>query len=188
VAFFLVHNESLTIKNSNIPGVKDFTWRKPSTGICFFIQLPNLVKQLVQRPNASFPAKPLRPLLIPASAPATVSTSPVQPDIDKPHTTGYNNLTNFLPGAFPMKTTVLSSKGQVIIPKPFRSAHHWEPGQRLELIDAGDGILLKPAVPFPATTLAEVAACLPYHGKAKTLAEMEEAIRQGAEEAGHGRG
>jgi AbrB family looped-hinge helix DNA binding protein len=87
-----------------------------------------------------------------------------------------------------MPNTVLSSKGQVIIPKPIRNAHHWQPGQRLEVVDAGEGILLRPAETFPATTLAEVAGCLPYQGKAKTLAEMAEAIRKGAREAGRDRG
>jgi AbrB family looped-hinge helix DNA binding protein len=87
-----------------------------------------------------------------------------------------------------MPKTVLSSKGQVIIPKPIRNAHHWKPGQRLEVVDSGEGILLRPAETFPATTLAEVAGCLPYRGKAKTLAEMEEAIRKGAREAGRDRG
>ncbi len=82
-----------------------------------------------------------------------------------------------------MTTTILSSKGQVIIPKPLRNALRWEAGQRLEVIDVEGGIMLKPAELFPVTTLAEVAACLPYQGPAKTLAEMEEAIRQGAEEA-----
>jgi AbrB family looped-hinge helix DNA binding protein len=86
-----------------------------------------------------------------------------------------------------MPTTSLSSKGQVIIPKPIRSLHNWHPGQKLQVIDLEDGILLKAAQPFPETTLEQVAACLPYHGKAKTLAEMEEAIRQGAEEAGRDR-
>jgi AbrB family looped-hinge helix DNA binding protein len=87
-----------------------------------------------------------------------------------------------------MTTTILSSKGQVIIPKPLRNSLQWEAGQRLEVITVDGGILLKPAQPFPATTLAEVVACLPYQGPAKTLAEMEEAIRQGAEEARNGRG
>lgn len=86
-----------------------------------------------------------------------------------------------------MTTTILSSKGQVIIPKPLRNALRWEAGQRLEVTDLDGGILLKPAQPFPVTTLAEVAACLPYQGPAKTLAEMEEAIRQGAKEARNGR-
>jgi len=84
-----------------------------------------------------------------------------------------------------MATTVLSSKGQVIIPKPIRNAHHWEAGQRLEVIDSEEGILLKPAAPFPESSLADVAASLPYQGKPKTLAEMEIAIRQGAERAAH---
>lgn len=81
-----------------------------------------------------------------------------------------------------MATTVLSSKGQIIIPKPIRNAHHWKPGQRLEVIDSVDGILLKPARPFPETTVEEVSGCLDYHGEPKTLAEMEAAIAKGVKE------
>lgn len=81
-----------------------------------------------------------------------------------------------------MATTVLSSKGQIIIPKPIREAHHWKPGQRFEVIESGDAIQLRPVEPFPESTLVDVAACLRYEGKAKTLAEMEEAIRKGAQE------
>ncbi|MEZ5581437.1 MAG: AbrB/MazE/SpoVT family DNA-binding domain-containing protein [Candidatus Competibacteraceae bacterium] len=58
-----------------------------------------------------------------------------------------------------METTKLSSKGQVIIPKPFRAAHGWEPGQELVVINTGDGVLLKPKTPFQETNLEEVAAC-----------------------------
>ncbi len=87
-----------------------------------------------------------------------------------------------------MATTVLSSKGQVIIPNPIRMSHHWEPGQRFEAIDTGDGVLLKPAGPFPKTEIEEVAACLRYSGKRKTLDDMQEAVRRGAEESGHDRG
>lgn len=87
-----------------------------------------------------------------------------------------------------MATTVLSSKGQVIIPSPIRTAHQWEPGQKFEAIDTGDGVLLKPATPFRKTDINEVASCLPYNGPAKTIAEMDEAIRQGAEESSRDRG
>lgn len=59
-----------------------------------------------------------------------------------------------------METTKLSSKGQVIIPKAFRSAHHWQAGLELMVIDTKDGILLKPKIPFGVTTLNEVAGCL----------------------------
>ncbi len=81
-----------------------------------------------------------------------------------------------------MATTIISSKGQVIIPKPIRTAHNWKPGQKLLVVDARDGILLKPVSPFPETTIEEVAGCLNYKGKAKTLAEMEAAIAKGVKE------
>ena len=79
-----------------------------------------------------------------------------------------------------MSTTKLSSKGQVIIPKEIRLLHHWEPGQELQAINTDDGVLLTPASPFPETSLREVASCLPYTGRPKTLEEMEEAIKKGA--------
>jgi AbrB family looped-hinge helix DNA binding protein len=79
-----------------------------------------------------------------------------------------------------MSTTRLSSKGQVIIPKVLRSRHHWEPGQELVAIDTEDGVLLRPASAFPVTTLREVAACLSFTGKAKTLEDMDAAIKAGA--------
>ncbi|AFY89423.1 AbrB/MazE/SpoVT family DNA-binding domain-containing protein [Chroococcidiopsis thermalis] len=78
-----------------------------------------------------------------------------------------------------METTRLSSEGQVIIPKILRSIHGWEAGQELIVIDTGDGILLKPKKPFPETTLQNVAGCLKYQDKPKSLGEMKDAIRQG---------
>jgi len=79
-----------------------------------------------------------------------------------------------------MSKTRLSSKGQVIIPKASRDAHHWEAGQELVVIDTEEGILLKPVRPVPSATLEELAGCLKYTGAAKTLEEMEQAIQQGA--------
>lgn len=79
-----------------------------------------------------------------------------------------------------MATTKLSSKGQVIIPKEIRAHHHWEPGQELQAIDTDDGVLLTPVSPFPETSLREVASCLSYTGRPKTLEEMEAAIKKGA--------
>ena len=86
-----------------------------------------------------------------------------------------------------MEVTRLSSKGQVIIPKALRAAHHWEAGQELIAIDVGDGILLKPKKPFPETTLVQVAGCLKYRGKPKSLDELEDGIRQGVMEQWHDR-
>jgi len=81
-----------------------------------------------------------------------------------------------------MDTTKLSSKGQVIIPKPLRTAHHWETGQELVVIDVGDGVLLKPKTPFPESGINDVASCLKFKGKTRTLDDMELAIRKGIRE------
>lgn len=81
-----------------------------------------------------------------------------------------------------MNTTKLSTKGQVIIPKPLRTAHHWEAGQELAVFDVGDGILLKPKKPFEETNIDDVASCLHYTGKPKTLDEMDAAIMLGIKE------
>lgn len=81
-----------------------------------------------------------------------------------------------------METTRLSSKGQVIIPKKLRDAYQWLAGQELVAIDTGDGVLLQPKQVFEETQLADVSGCLPYQGKAKTLAELDDAIRQGISE------
>lgn len=85
-----------------------------------------------------------------------------------------------------METTRLSSKGQVIIPKSLRDAHHWEVGQELVAVDVGDGILLKPKKPFEETTIEDVAGCLKYQSS-KSLEEIEDAIRQGVVEQWHDR-
>jgi len=78
-----------------------------------------------------------------------------------------------------MNTTKLSSKGQVIIPKPLRTSHHWEAGQELVVLDLGDGILLKPKAPFPETEINDAASCLKFEGKTKTFEDIEQAIKKG---------
>jgi AbrB family looped-hinge helix DNA binding protein len=79
----------------------------------------------------------------------------------------------------PINSTKLSSKGQVIIPKPIRTAHHWEAGQELVVVDVGDGILLKPKILFDKTNIVDVASCLKYEGGPKSLDDMDTAIKQG---------
>lgn len=78
-----------------------------------------------------------------------------------------------------METTKISSQGTVVIPQKLRELNQWETGQELIAINTSEGILLKPKPTFPTTKLEEVAGCLNYQGEAKTLAEMEEAIRHG---------
>lgn len=71
----------------------------------------------------------------------------------------------------------------MIIPKTFRTTHRWEPGQELVVIDVEDGVLLKSKTPFAETTLDEVAGSLRVAGKARTLDDMEAAIRRGVRSA-----
>lgn len=78
-----------------------------------------------------------------------------------------------------METTLLSSKGQVIIPKAIRSSHHWKPGTRFVVEDVQGGVLLKPLSNFPATSLQNGLGCIGYKGEAKSLEEMQAAIDEG---------
>ena len=75
-----------------------------------------------------------------------------------------------------METTLLSSKGQVIIPKTIRSNHHWRPGTRFVVEDVQGGVLLKPLNCFAATDLQSGLGCVGYKGVAKSLDEMQAAI------------
>jgi len=75
-----------------------------------------------------------------------------------------------------MKTTKLSSQGQVTVPQSLRE--HWEEGQELIIINMGDEILLKPKKIFSETRLDEVAGCLNYQGKVKTIEEMDQGIQK----------
>ena len=75
-----------------------------------------------------------------------------------------------------METTLLSSKGQVVIPKAIRSNHHWRTGTRFVVEEVQGGILLKPISSFPATDLKSGLGCVGYKGAAKSLEEMQEAM------------
>lgn len=86
-----------------------------------------------------------------------------------------------------MDTTKLSSKGQVILPKPIRDAHAWRPGTEFVVEDTPDGILLRPRRPLKPKPLEEVAGRLKYEGPPKTPEDMDRAIDEEIKER-HGRG
>jgi AbrB family looped-hinge helix DNA binding protein len=73
-------------------------------------------------------------------------------------------------------TTTISTKGQVILPKAIREERRWRAGTRLTVESTPEGVLLKPASPFPAAKPADVFASLPYRGKSKTVEEMDAGI------------
>ncbi|GCL39919.1 hypothetical protein SR1949_50500 [Sphaerospermopsis reniformis] len=82
-----------------------------------------------------------------------------------------------------IEITKLSSQGQVTIPQNLREQYQCQDGQELIIINVGYGILLKPKKTFYETKLDDVAGCLNYQGKAKTIEEMEQAIAQGIGES-----
>lgn len=79
-----------------------------------------------------------------------------------------------------MQTTVLSSKGQIIIPKKLRVARRWGPGTQLEVHDTPEGLLLRPAGPTQKVALASGLAAIrqrvAYRGPVLSLAEMDAAV------------
>lgn len=81
-----------------------------------------------------------------------------------------------------METTRLSTKGQIILPKSIRSKNAWGPGLEFEIQEMSGGVLLKPVKRFPRTTLDQVAGCLKYKGKPKTIEEMDAGIAKAVKE------
>jgi bifunctional DNA-binding transcriptional regulator/antitoxin component of YhaV-PrlF toxin-antitoxin module len=88
-----------------------------------------------------------------------------------------------------MNTTVLSDEGKVTLPESVLSSHFWKPGLEFLIIEAEGGILLKPkATAFEETHFDEVAGCLRYTGKPKSIEDMDAAIKQAIQEAWRDRG
>ena len=72
-----------------------------------------------------------------------------------------------------METTKLSTKGQIVLPKAIRESRGWRAGMEFSVEDTPKGILIRPVKPFPPTRIEDVAGCLAYKGRPKTLREME---------------
>ncbi|MEN9629947.1 MAG: hypothetical protein RJA10_3175 [Pseudomonadota bacterium] len=79
-----------------------------------------------------------------------------------------------------MRTTVLSSKGQVIIPKALRVALRWDAGTQLEVHDTPEGVLLRPAATLPKQPLHEGLAAIRrrvgYTGPVVSIEAMDAAV------------
>lgn len=86
-----------------------------------------------------------------------------------------------------MATTRLSSKGQIVLPKDIRTSRAWEPGTEFTIQETGDGILLRPLMRFPPTDLKDVAGCLKFKGKPRTIEQMNTAVSREISRR-HGRG
>ncbi|KTE84384.1 AbrB family transcriptional regulator [Sphingopyxis sp. HXXIV] len=77
-------------------------------------------------------------------------------------------------------TTIVSTKGQIILPKTIRDQRHWPAGTRLTVEDTAEGVLLKPVPVFPASSIDSVFGSLPYKGPALSVDDMHEAISREA--------
>ena len=67
-----------------------------------------------------------------------------------------------------METTKLSSKGQIVLPKSIRQAHHWETGIEFVIEDIPEGILLRPLKNYQTTDWSELVGSGHYKGLPKT--------------------
>lgn len=81
-----------------------------------------------------------------------------------------------------MEKTRLSNKGQIVIPKAVRAAHGWEAGLEFVIENVGNGILLKPIIPYKTTRIEDVVGCVGYSGPKKSLKDMQAAVAKGARE------
>lgn len=80
----------------------------------------------------------------------------------------------------PSPTTIISTKGQVILPKSIRQSKHWDTGTRLIVEDTPEGVVLRKAPAFKPTTSDDVFSMLPSTSGTKSIEEMDAAVFQEA--------
>ena len=81
-----------------------------------------------------------------------------------------------------METVKLSTKGQLVIPKEIRKAHHLAVGTEFVVSFVGDEIRLTPLPMFARTTVAAAAGLLAKRGRkglseAKSRASISKALK-----------
>jgi AbrB family looped-hinge helix DNA binding protein len=76
--------------------------------------------------------------------------------------------------------TVVSTKGQVILPKPIRDSKGWDAGKELVVEETREGVLLRAARPFPRTKAEEVFGSLSHHGKRLSEQDIGKALGNAA--------
>jgi len=72
--------------------------------------------------------------------------------------------------------TVLSTKGQIVVPKAIRDSRGWNAGTKFTVEEIDDGFVVRPKPLRRRTTIDDVAGCLRYKGKPKTIAQMDAGI------------
>ena len=78
-----------------------------------------------------------------------------------------------------MNATLLSTKGQIVIPKALREARGWHAGMALTVQEVPEGLLLRPAaqeVLFPPTTIDHGVGSARYKGPALSDRDIAQAL------------
>ena len=70
-------------------------------------------------------------------------------------------------------TTVMSTKGQVILPKAIRHARNWPPGTKLVVEETPDGVLLRQEPRIKPTTVDQVFGMLKYNGPPVSIEDVK---------------
>jgi AbrB family looped-hinge helix DNA binding protein len=86
------------------------------------------------------------------------------------------------------RTTTLSSKGQMVLPKALRDQKQWKPGAKLTLEDVPGGVLVKLVEARKKYTVDDVVGMLQYNGPKLSQKEMDRRIDESlAQEVREGR-
>lgn len=73
-------------------------------------------------------------------------------------------------------TTVVSTEGQIMLPKAIRDVRCWPAGTRLTVEDVPDGVLLRAVPIFPRADVASVFGSLRCEGQMLSLEDMNGAV------------
>jgi len=77
-----------------------------------------------------------------------------------------------------VKRTIISTKGQVVLPKEIRERRHWPPGTELVVEERPEGVLLKSAAKKKGLTVADFAGIVKYKGPPRSVGDMNAAIEE----------
>jgi AbrB family looped-hinge helix DNA binding protein len=78
-------------------------------------------------------------------------------------------------------TTVVSTKGQIVLPKAIREPRGWRAGSRLVFEDTAEGVLLRSDIQGPALGVDDVYGALrPYVREPLSDAEIKSRLRAAA--------
>lgn len=78
-----------------------------------------------------------------------------------------------------MGRTRISSKGQIVIPKPIRERHGWKRGAELAVIDAAGGVRIEALQRGKTLTAGDVFGCLQHKGEPLQIDRLAAPVKLG---------